>query len=100
MTKREKDLTQQYNELEQELSESIPSRDRYDSSIEEDRQVPTYGSDEDILPADWDNISQQQCSQCGARLKVDEYQEFEDVCGECVYDNTSGLIDDNIEQEL
>lgn len=49
---------------------------------------------------DWDQLSSHCCSQCGARMTKSEYEEFEGECGECVYEDTAGLIDDDPEQEL
>ena len=43
----------------------------------------------------YDNLSNKYCVSCGARLLVDEFEEFEDMCSECVHQETSGIIDDD-----
>ena len=53
--------------------------------------------DDSYLP---DSLSPAICSCCGNRLSVDEWEEFEDTCEECMWNETSGLIDDNTEDEL
>jgi hypothetical protein len=42
----------------------------------------------------YDNLSTHHCSQCGARLRKDEFEDFEDECTDCIYENTAGLVDD------
>ena len=48
----------------------------------------------------FDNLSSVDCNCCGNRLSVDEWQEFEDMCEECMFESTSGLIDYRTEEEL
>ena len=67
--KKEEELDKLYTEIESELPESDP--------------VETV-----------DSISQFNCVQCGTRLSVVEWQDFEDTCEECMFADTSGLIDD------
>lgn len=50
--------------------------------------------DEDINQT-YDNLSLKYCAGCGARMTKDEEEEFEDRCHQCVWEETSGLIDDN-----
>lgn len=45
-----------------------------------------------------DNLSAFNCTSCGVRLTVNEWQEFEDTCEECMYEQTSGIIDDEGEE--
>lgn len=40
------------------------------------------------------------CSICGRLLTVDEFEEFEDECFDCVFEQSSGLISDEPETEL
>ena len=48
----------------------------------------------------FDNLSKAYCDVCGARLTVNEYEEWESFCEECMFEETSGLIDDVVEEEL
>lgn len=45
-----------------------------------------------------DSLSAFNCSACGVRLTVNEWQEYEDTCEECMHEQTSGLIDDEGEE--
>ena len=69
MNKKEEELEKLYKEIEAELPEDSP-------------------------PEPVDSISQFNCTQCGNRLSTTEYQDFEDTCEECVFADTSGLVDD------
>lgn len=48
----------------------------------------------------FDNLSSAICDCCGARLSINEWEEFESFCEECIWESTSGLIDDTIEEEV
>lgn len=48
----------------------------------------------------YDNVSQVNCDSCGARLTVDEWQDNESVCTDCLWEQTSGIVTDNPEDEL
>jgi len=52
---------------------------------------------EDILP---DSISEHNCEECGTRLYTREEEQFSGLCEECAWNQTSGLIDDDEEEEL
>ena len=54
--------------------------------------------DEYLEPVD--NLSSHVCDSCGARLTVPEFEEYESFCEDCMYQDTSGLIDDvDLEEE-
>lgn len=55
---------------------------------------------EEYEEQEYDNLSTHNCSHCGARLTVQEWEEMEDECSECAWTNTSGIIDDNVDEEL
>lgn len=65
---------------------------------------PSEGPVEDVgeieVEEKHDNLSEHYCGSCGVRLRVDEYEDFEDTCTECAWEQTSGLIDDSPESEL
>lgn len=73
---KEEELEKEYAELEKALE------------WEEEHQEPI------------DNLSQHSCSACGARLTKAEWEEYEDTCTQCMWEDTSGIIDDNPEEEL
>lgn len=70
-------LEEEYNKYEKELQD-------LDSETEEK----------------FDNLSSAICDCCGKRLSIDEWEEFESLCEECMWEATSGLIDDQTEEEL
>jgi hypothetical protein len=45
-------------------------------------------------------MTSHRCSVCGALLTQDEYEEFEDECFDCVFEETSGIIEDSPYREL
>ena len=53
--------------------------------------------DDSYLP---DSLSPAICDCCGARLSIDEWEEFESMCEECTWESTSGMIWDDTEKEL
>lgn len=56
--------------------------------------------EDDKYMENYEGYSTHNCSICGARMTVEEFEEFEGECEACVWDDTSGLIDDNTEEEL
>lgn len=67
----------EYNQLEKDLEEDNES--------------------EDVCH---DSLSPAVCDCCGKRLLMDEWEEFESMCEECTWENTSGILDDNPEEEM
>lgn len=55
---------------------------------------------EQDYPEPVDNLSTMYCAHCGARMTRVEWEEYEDSCEECVWNDTSGLIDDDPEAEI
>lgn len=53
---------------------------------------------EDKFHAEHDSLSSAICDCCGKRLSVDEWEEWESMCEECMWEATSGLIDDTNEE--
>lgn len=70
----EKDLEKEYEELEKLLQEEL-------------------NSDEVV-----DSLSDRNCIQCGARLTKLEVEDFTDTCGDCIFVDTAGTIDDDGEE--
>jgi len=69
-------LEDEYNKLEKELEEDEKYWDRIDS------------------------LSDKSCDHCGARLTVDEWEEYEDTCTDCIWEQCQGIIDDEPTEEL
>ena len=61
--------------------------------MKEEQEYPVLEED---VPSD--RLSSETCVICGTRLTKDEHEEFEDECMDCVYERTSGIIDDNGEE--
>lgn len=53
---------------------------------EDHKYRPDGVSDIDPLP---------QCRECNERLTMEEYEEFEDICYDCVNGETQGILSDN-----
>lgn len=65
---------------------------------EELEYIDYEDNEEDSI--NYDSLSTFYCGTCGKRLTLDEYEECEDTCNECLWDETSGLIDDDTEKSL
>ena len=65
-----------------------------------DKELDKLISEFDEYPEPVDNLSTHVCDSCGARLTVPEFEEYESFCEDCMYQDTSGLIDDvDLEEE-
>ena len=40
------------------------------------------------------------CETCGAEMTRDEWEEFETQCHSCVFEETNGMVDDDVYREL
>jgi hypothetical protein len=78
-----------YNLTDKELEELMNQQD-----YAEDKDFD-YWEERDTC----DRYSIHNCSHCGARLTIDEWEEFEDTCEECLFSQVP-MLDDDVEKEL
>jgi hypothetical protein len=64
------------------------------ANIEEFDKEPEWDWEEELEDKEYDNLSVHNCSHCGVRLRKDEFEDYEDTCTDCIYNDTAGLIDD------
>jgi hypothetical protein len=43
----------------------------------------------------FENYSSCYCSKCGTRMEIREWEEFEDTCEGCIWEDTQGIITDD-----
>lgn len=68
---------------------------------EEEEKLPVPEEDNESDDSEsYDSLNSNSCNICGRRLLNDEWEEFEDMCSDCAYDETSGIITDSPEKDL